>query len=67
MLTWHHPSHCAEVSKLLHGLREGGWMGEGKPNRGHAPTILPGLTHYNIFSSPLSAAATLAFLDTQPK
>jgi hypothetical protein len=24
---------------------------------------LPGLTHYNIFSSPLFAAVTLAFLD----
>jgi hypothetical protein len=27
---------------------------------------LPGLTHYNIFSSPLFTAATLAFLDNQP-
>jgi len=29
----------------------------------HALAILPGLTHYNIFSSPLFAATTLAFLE----
>jgi pimeloyl-ACP methyl ester carboxylesterase len=58
------PSHYAEVFKLLDGgLRDGGWMGEGRPAGGHAFAILPGLTHYNIFSSPLFAAATLAFLD----
>ena len=27
---------------------------------------LPGLTHYNIFGSPLFGAVTLAFLDQQP-
>jgi hypothetical protein len=37
-------------------------MGEGRPKGGHALAILPGLTHYNIFSSPLLAAVTLAFL-----
>ncbi len=58
------PSHYVEVFKLLDGgLRDGGWMGEGRPKGGHAFAILPGLTHYNIFSSPLFAAATLAFLD----
>jgi pimeloyl-ACP methyl ester carboxylesterase len=58
------PSHLAEVFKLLDGgLRDGGWMGEGRPQGGHAMAILPGLTHYNIFSSPLFAAVTLAFLD----
>ena len=57
------PSHYVEVFKLLDGgLRDGGWMGEGRPKGGHALAILPGLTHYNIFSSPLFAAATLAFL-----
>jgi pimeloyl-ACP methyl ester carboxylesterase len=62
------PSHYVEVFKLLDGgLRDGGWMGEGRPKGGHALAILPGLTHYNIFSSPLFAAATLAFLDDQPK
>lgn len=57
------PSHYVEVFKLLGGgLRDGGWTGEGRPHGGHALAILPGLTHYNIFSSPLFAAATLAFL-----
>jgi pimeloyl-ACP methyl ester carboxylesterase len=61
------PSHYADVFKLLGGgLRDGGWMGEGRPEGGHALAILPGLTHYNIFNSPLFAAATLAFLEEQP-
>ena len=60
------PSHYVEVFKLLGGgLRDGGWMGEGRPKGGHALAILPGLTHYNIFNSPLFAAATLAFLGEQ--
>jgi pimeloyl-ACP methyl ester carboxylesterase len=60
------PSHYIEVFKLLDGgLRDGGWMGENRPKGGHALAILPGLTHYNVFSSPLFAAATLAFLDAQ--
>jgi pimeloyl-ACP methyl ester carboxylesterase len=58
------PSHYVAVFKLLDGgLRDGGWMGEGRPKGGHALAILPGLSHYNIFSSPLFAAVTLAFLD----
>jgi pimeloyl-ACP methyl ester carboxylesterase len=61
------PSHYADVFKLLGGgLRDGGWMGEGRPQGGHALAILPSLTHYNIFNSPLFAAATLAFLEEQP-
>jgi len=61
------PSHYVEVFNLLDGgLRDGGWTGEGRPKGGHALAILPGLTHYDIFSSPLFAAATLAFLDRQP-
>jgi pimeloyl-ACP methyl ester carboxylesterase len=61
------PGHYVEVFKLLDGgLRDGGWMGQGRPKGGHALAILPGLTHYNIFSSPLFAAAILAFLDNQP-
>jgi pimeloyl-ACP methyl ester carboxylesterase len=60
------PSHHVEIFKLLDGgLRDGGWMGEGRPKGGHALAILPGLTHYNVFASPLFAAATLAFLDDQ--
>jgi pimeloyl-ACP methyl ester carboxylesterase len=61
------PSHYAEVFKLLGGgLRDGGWMGEGRPEGGHALAILPRQTHYSIFMSPLFAAVTLAFLDEQP-
>jgi pimeloyl-ACP methyl ester carboxylesterase len=60
------PSHYVEVFKLLDGgLRDGGWMGEGRPKGGHALAILPGLTHYNLASSPLFAAVTLSFLDDQ--
>src|SRR5438094_10303897 len=58
------PSHYVEVFKLLDGgLRDGGWMGEGRPKGGHALAILPRLTHYNLGASPLFAAATLDFLD----
>jgi len=58
------PSHYVEVFKLLDGgLRDGGWMDEGRPKGGHALAILPGLTHYNIVYSPLFAETTLAFLD----
>ena len=59
------PRHYVEMFALLDGgLRDGGWMGEGRPAGGHALAILPGLTHYDAFASPLFAAATLAFLDT---
>jgi pimeloyl-ACP methyl ester carboxylesterase len=60
------PSYYADIFKLLDGgLRDGGWMGEGRPKGGHALAILPGLTHYNMFTSPLFAAVTLAFIDDQ--
>lgn len=60
------PSHFVEVFALLDGgLRDGGWTGEGRPKGGHALAILPGLTHYNLFASPLFAAVTLNFLDQQ--
>jgi pimeloyl-ACP methyl ester carboxylesterase len=59
------PSHYVEIFGLLGGgQRDGGWMGEGRPNGGHALAILPGLTHYNVFASPLLAAAAISFLDT---
>ena len=52
------PSHHVEIFNLLDGgLRDGGWMGEGRPTGGHALAILPGLTHYNASArrcSPLS-------------
>jgi hypothetical protein len=58
------PSHYVEIFKLLDGgLRDGGWMGEGRPKGGHALAILPGLTHYNMASSPLLAAVATTFLD----
>jgi pimeloyl-ACP methyl ester carboxylesterase len=58
------PSHYVEVFKLLDGgLRDGGWMGEGRPKGGHALAVLPGLTHYNLAVSPLFAAVVLDFLD----
>jgi pimeloyl-ACP methyl ester carboxylesterase len=58
------PSHAVEVFGLLGGgQRDGGWTGEGRPAGGHALAILPGLTHYSIFASPLLAAAATAFLD----
>ena len=61
------PSHYVEVFGLLDGgLRDGGWMGEGRPKGGHALAILPGLTHYNLAVSPLFAAVTLAFLEQPP-
>ena len=59
------PSHYVEMFKLLDGgLRDGGWMGENRPKGGHALAILPGLTHYNLFASPLFAAVTVDFLDS---
>ena len=58
------PSHYVEVFALLDGgRRDGGWTGEGRPKGGHALAILPGLTHYNIFASPLLVAAAISFLD----
>jgi pimeloyl-ACP methyl ester carboxylesterase len=60
------PSHYVEAFKLLDGgLRDGGWMGEGRPKGGHALAILPGLTHYNLCGSPLFATVILDFLDRQ--
>ena len=60
------PSHYVEIFELLDGgLRDGGWMGEGRPKGGHALAILPGLTHYNIGESPLLATTVLSFLDQQ--
>ena len=57
------PSHYVEMFKLLDGgLRDGGWMGEGRPTGGHALAIIPGMTHYNVGASPVLAAAALSFL-----
>jgi pimeloyl-ACP methyl ester carboxylesterase len=57
------PSHYIEVFGLLDGgVRDGGWMGEGRPKGGHALAIVPGTTHYDIAESPLFAPIVLNFL-----
>ncbi len=43
------------------GLRDGGWDGSGRPKSRLA--ILPGLTHYVLFSDPALAATVIPFLD----
>jgi pimeloyl-ACP methyl ester carboxylesterase len=58
------PRHYVEIFELLDGgLRDGGWAGEGRPQGGHALAIIPGATHYDVATSPVLAAAVLAFLD----
>ena len=59
------PSYYAgEMFALLDGgLRDGGWMGENRPKGGHALAVIPNATHYNVFASPVLAAAALDFLD----
>ncbi|GAA0445024.1 pimeloyl-ACP methyl ester carboxylesterase [Actinoplanes campanulatus] len=59
-------AHFVEIFNLLDGgLRDGGWMGEGRPKGGHALAILPGTTHYSLFMSPLFPAVAMAFLDQE--
>jgi len=56
------PAHAVEVFGLLGGgKRDGGWDGSGRPKSRLA--ILPGLTHYAIFSAPQLAATVIEFLD----
>jgi len=56
------PTHAVEVFGLLGGgKRDGGWDGSGRPTSRLA--ILPGLTHYTIFSAPALADAVIPFLD----
>jgi len=51
------PRHFVEMFEMLGGgQRDGGWMGDGRPDGGHALAILPGVTHYDITASPLFAA-----------
>ncbi len=57
-------SHIARFFELLGGgIRDGGWDGAGRPNAQLA--ILPGLTHYNIFMSPVVASTVLPFLEAR--
>ena len=60
------PSHAVEVFALLDGgQRDGGWMGEGRPKGGHALAIVPGVTHYNVLTSPELPGLVLTFLDRE--
>ena len=56
------PAHIVEFFELLGGgKKDPGWDGSGMSTARLA--ILPGLTHYNLFSSPALAAAVTPFLD----
>lgn len=55
-------AHAVQFFELLGGgKRDGGWDGSGRSNARLA--ILPGLTHYTIFSSPLLVSVVTQFLD----
>ncbi len=55
-------AHAVQFFELLGGgKKDGGWDGSGMSNARLA--ILPGLTHYNIFSSPALASTVTPFLD----
>jgi pimeloyl-ACP methyl ester carboxylesterase len=54
--------HAVQFFELLGGgKKDGGWDGSGISNA--RLTILPGVTHYTIFSSPLLASIATQFLD----
>ena len=56
------PSHAVEMFGLLGGGRKDpGWDGSGRPVSQLA--ILPGLTHYDIFSAPALVQTVIPFLD----
>ena len=56
------PSRAAQFFELLGGgLRDGSWDGSGMSKSQLA--ILPGTTHYTIFTSPALASAAVPFLD----
>jgi pimeloyl-ACP methyl ester carboxylesterase len=56
------PAHAVEMFGLLGGgTRDGGWDGSGRPASRLA--ILPGLTHYTIFSAPVLASTVIPFLE----
>lgn len=55
------PANVAKFFELLGGgKKDGGWDGSGISNARLA--ILPGVTHYNIFSSPALASTVTSFL-----
>ncbi len=56
------PAHAVEFFELLGGgQQDAGWDGSGISDSQLA--ILPGHTHYNIFTSPALAATVIPFLD----
>ena len=56
------PAHAVQFFELLGGgQKDGGWDGSGVSKARLA--ILPGLTHYNVFSSPALPGAVTPFLD----
>jgi pimeloyl-ACP methyl ester carboxylesterase len=56
------PAHMVQFFELLGGgKKDAGWDGAGMSNARLA--VLPGLTHYDIFSSPSLAPAVIPFLD----
>jgi pimeloyl-ACP methyl ester carboxylesterase len=56
-------AHLVEFFALLGGgRRDAGWDGSGRPKAQLA--ILPGATHYDIFSRPELASVALRFLDS---
>jgi pimeloyl-ACP methyl ester carboxylesterase len=55
-------AHTVQFFELLGGgKKDGGWDGSGMSNARLA--VLPGLTHYSIFSSPALPASVTPFLD----
>jgi pimeloyl-ACP methyl ester carboxylesterase len=55
-------AHAVHFFELLGGgMKDGGWDGSGVSTARLA--ILPGLTHYNIFSSPALVSTVMPFLD----
>jgi pimeloyl-ACP methyl ester carboxylesterase len=57
------PAHAVAMFGLLGGgQRDGSWDGSGRPKSARL-AILPGVTHYTIFSDPALAATVIPFLD----
>jgi pimeloyl-ACP methyl ester carboxylesterase len=58
------PAHIVEFYRLLGGgLRDANWDGSLRPTARLA--ILPGTTHYDIYTSPALAPAAVGFLDAE--
>jgi len=63
------PAHMAEFYGLLGGgRRDAGWEGSGLPPRSPSQlAILPGRTHYDVFTAPALLDAVDAFLRQPPE